>query len=899
MAGKGGHAGNHSRSGFSTGLFFRDKYNLTSRELIEIGNAKVLVNETAMYNMAAANGIDGGNEEGIEFPDRLGLINSADTINHFKSFAREYLANKSDQYNLIEFLNGLDENEEILSIYDTLGFVNELKDLWNQYILLNDRISFSPFVKSLRKRISKYAENFTEPHENKDILRWLYTEVLETITKFNDENINVRATVIINLSEYLEGTQKNIMKMCAMENEAKINQDQNEFKNFLDHQIELTIETIKTVVIPQMENNFIAINIYVFELIREVVDRQYKYQQEYTDPGLETEPPEIPDSEEKNTFSHELTEESLNEIGSRLSTVPNSAIERKYRFAIKNPPDNIKVHNNNEHIQKVMHKLQHTPENEYELLLKQLIDIEDELNRLSVENLSDDLHEIQKKILHAKYVLKEKMKSNEMWNVTEIDQMRKDLKTIFKQKKNSLQPTHKLSSVLEIILFVLDLEEVPLYIYKQLSIKTIEKWMKCLDNLPKNDTDPDTTGKERLDWKYYLKYVYNHIYWNLEEMDATLEGFKNNLTKHSYIELNIIKWHTQVIIRDVKAFFRSVGNETSVKEKLYRSIEKLEDSVTTLVELYNQIDLMNAQKSITSFAGIISGIPQYSSFTLLNDAVMSLKYIIQRSLILDQYGIAMNSFKQYGFPFVNILMSRFKLPADLEAKDMQTLARLAVDQINYLKEIITSFDTTFGKYDQLILQNVEFSSSEMSLVGPFFKWKKVDIGENFSKLLSGDEIELEAKIENGLNFSAIKFNEIGIHLKHADQSKQKNLEDALQDFGVNMAMIGNIYCRCNESIHSFGVVDNIVIFYAFKKLPDGKPINANKVYHKLTKMNYSLSPYTTWKIKFTSSIGNFDKLIAFKDDDIDVELSGRGQYIENNSLASDICMKQSDKQHTV
>lgn len=228
-------------------------------------------------------------------------------------------------------------------------------------------------------------------------------------------------------------------------------------------------------------------------------------------------------------------------------------------------------------------------------------------------------------------------------------------------------------------------------------------------------------------------------------------------------------------------------------------------------------------------------------------------------------------------------MSRFKIPKNLKDNDI----RIAFNNIHYLKEIQGSID---GISDSVTLQDIEFSSNkESSLIGPFYTWKK---NINIEKLLSGEEIELEAIIDQGPDQSAIKFNEIGIYPKIEDEEIQKKLNNALQSFTITISMAGEAHYRCLDTIYSFTGYDDIVIIYSFKRLANGKPLMTNKLYQKLLQMDYILSPYTTWKIKLIGSKESFEKLKEFEKIDIDLELSGRGQYIQHGSIKPENCKRE-------
>lgn len=887
--GKGGYAGNQSRNGLTTGIIFRDRYNMSTGELTELGKPITMINETDMENITASNGIDGFNEVGIELPNSVQLTNPSSVIIDFKNFVREFLTKNSDQRNLEQFLIDLDKNEQILSLYDTLGFVNELKDLGNQYIELRDSLSFVPYLESLRERIGKYSEVSSDQLENKAILRWLHIEVSKALNKLNNAKSKEQITAVTNLAEYLEVARQNVIKFVELENEVSINKQQNEYQKFLEEQIELAVETIKTQIIPKMESIFIEINSQVFELIDELVERQYKYEIIELDQDIVDQLPPPPENETVMSFGPPDLNFSLKTLGTILNAF-YSAANKMNQMIVENRPEDLNIHENiltslNEQIKEPKFQYKNTLENEYKLLLKQLSDIEAELEKISHENISFDISGIKKKISESKVVLIAKVESSQMENATEINQIRRDLKIYMKDKQTVLGPTHGLSSLFEVILAVLDFENIPIHFYEQISLKHIEKILNIVQQYPSMH---DKSEKRRIEWEYYLKYVYNQIIWRFEEMEVTVEEVNRNLTKHSYIELDIIKWKAQMTIRDVNAFFRRIGNETLVKETVYRTIEKLEDSVAVLIDTYNRIDLMNTAKSVNLFAGNVFGKSQYSSDSLLNEAVLSLKYMIQMYLIFEQHEIAMNAFKQHQFPFANIYLSRFELPTGLKGKDIQSIAREIVDHIDYMKEKVTVLESTIANYDHLIFEDAEFSSSTMSLVGPFFKWTKADIGDKLENLLKGEEIELEAKIVKSPALSAIKFNEIGVYFKNADQNKQKSLDSALQDGSIIMSMVGKTNYRCANKIYTFAGDESVVISHSFKRDPNGKPLLTNKVYKKLNQMQPFLSPYTTWKLKLTNNKNAFATLKDYADDTV-LELSGWGQYITHESIPDGIC----------
>lgn len=873
--GKGGNAGNYSRNGLTLGVVYTDEYNHTTWTLLESGEPIVAFNESGMERIIGLNGTDGISEMGLEHPQAVNLISPGEVINNFKRLAREHLAYSTNQGSLGQFLKDLNENEKNVPLYDTLSFVHELSDLQNQSILLRDTISFTPFLESLLKRIEKYAENFPEPPENKVILRWLYTEVLEALNQLSNIKKNNRNMAILNLPE----VENHILTFSALENEAKNNMLQKEYQTSLNNQISLAKKSIQTEIIPKIENIFIEIDSQIRHLMKELVIRQDKYKPPDVDVPQELIDSIPPLENITDAFSFDFP---LNSIGSTMNdfyyfrdSMRIKILSAKYDDDDEGPePDPWCIFVGE----------RETFANEYQLLFELESDIVREMSNIPNDGHFYDLSEIKDKILQSKSILIEKIKSNETENLVEVSQMREDLKQFLKIKQSTVEPTHYLSSLMEYALALLDFRNVDVHTFQQeqFSIEDIEEIMSY------NVINPsvylsinETEKKQRVDLEYYNNYVYNQIVWRFLEMETIIEEIKQNLTRHPHFELEISKWRAQTIIRDVQAFFRNVANETSMKEILYRSFEKLEDSMMILIDAHNQIDLMNVDKTTKKFSTTTS------SDAPLSDAVLALKHIKQRNLILEQYEVVVNAFKQYQFPFAHLLLSRFVVPIDLEANNIQSVPQLAVDHINYLKEKISA-----NAMYNVIYHDIEFSSSKESGCNePFFIWKRND---KINKLFIGEEIELEANIEESPNFSAIKFKEIGIYPKNANESKQKKLDDILQNFGIVMTMVGKMHYRCIDKIYSFTGDESIVINYSFERNSNGKPLLTNKIYQKLEQMDYILSPYTTWRIRLIGSANNFNKLKEFENNEIYLELSGRGQYIQHELLSPEICNKESD-----
>lgn len=398
--------------------------------------------------------------------------------------------------------------------------------------------------------------------------------------------------------------------------------------------------------------------------------------------------------------------------------------------------------------------------------------------------------------------------------------------------------------------------------------------------------------------KKYEEGIYKIMLPKIQEMAATINAMKNGLEGKSHVELDISRWNIQGALRDAKTYFRQMTKEFEVQDNLVRTFEKIEEAMSILIDVYDRIESFSDTAKLAAYiADINSGTAKQIRITdvALSDAITYLEQFIQSNLVLEQYEVAMHAFKQHRFPFAHQYLAKFELPDNLKLNDTGTLIGNVMKQIDGLIEEDESFRHTIGKYDRYIYNDIQFddlnSDSE-----PFYVWKNGEIKNEIVKLLQGEEITIKSDITKGVDKNAIKFKEIGIHLKAFDESTQNELNAALQNARLVMTILGNNYYRCGTRVYYISVDDNIVINYTLAKDSKGKPIDQNLVYEKINKYDYFLSPYAMWKIKlvFTNDRPKFNAR-NFQDKWIDLQLIGRGQYLEQGPFTMEICNDDLDK----
>lgn len=708
-----------------------------------------------------------------------------------------------------------------------------IRSLYNTLGLIDEMMGIETQYFDL-KEIASPIPYFISLLNRTESLAQNFTEPIENkgVLTWLDTAIMMRISTdngnsIVDLPEYLNEIEADIIKL--RHNEIDLNSE--EERIFKISEIRNNSKFLESQIFSEIENVFVEISSHVSTLIDELYERQFTFV-----------PPTLDESlEELILIMYDDTSYYMDE--SIMIGAENETIDRKQ---MRN----------------------------YELLKEQLDDIERELYVFSrLESESDELKWLIEKVVEVRSSLADPLLNCDF---DHIDHVRDELISVFEIKQSESQD---FSSFYDSILATLYLREVNMDFYKDIL------W-------DREDTANETSDGCEMDEaaaqaNLEIKYIYDTILDNYFEMETSLNTIRWKPIPGSYFELQESKLRITNTIRDVRAFFRKLGNETSVVELLCRSIGKLDDIVVSFFESYDYSVHFNESITVNRPVSIISTERQYSTDDTLNVARMKLEKMIQTNIIIEKYQSAVKAFEKQHFPFANkIILSNLELPADLQPGDNEKLAKVTIDHFYYLKSRVKSVDMLIGKYDRLVLTDVEFNENENSLVGSFFRWSlSGENEEKRQKLLRGEEIELTASIENATALSAVKFNEIGIKLI-TDEDKQCEFFSELEKCIVTMTMIGSSQYRCGNDIHSFAAEENVSFTYSFKRDSNGNPVMQNHLYGKVrNSKNYYLSPYTTWKIQIqklrATNLTKFGRMT--------VELFGRGQYIQCVDCISEIC----------
>lgn len=883
--GKGGIGGD----GTFNGNILEVEFTVNTQRIVGIRSHRsrsksILSNVPGAIVPAGSNGPDGINTAGIEQPRKIAIPSSSQAINGYKNFVRNNLAKNIRETDLRAFLMGLDGNKRIDSLYDTFSLVNELQSIENQYFSLRDQISFTPFIKSLLHRIKEYAETHSHSTEEKKVLSYLYTAAFSKLLTIQRHSSHLS---IVDLIEYLKLVRERIEKLKGARRDVVVYETHLEYKNALDNKIGMAENFIKTQIAQEIaiaiDNIFKAADDQALELVDDG-SKQQAVTIDNLDKAILAKI-KVKDASELGILIGPL------KIAVSLASFFCTPAVGSFVTAISGPVLNAleskadgQLAMTFSDVSTMVREIGSNLKQNHHVFSEQLKDIENKFKGFADKYVSPEFVDVIGKVKEFQSQIMTDLENADIVNPSVVGEMREKLKIIFGEKQSSLNATDPaLDQKKE---FLGEMSEIA-----GLAMSTVKAYNKIRDNKKKVkelSQQIEQIQDQLVMLKQYEDRIYEVMIPQLRHIEAAVESVKLNLEGKSHIQIDIEKWRIQGMLKEVKLTLRKMSKNDVISNDLQHWIEKLDEAYAILINIYDRID---SYADNVAFVTLITqnslSNNQISTNQTLNEAATSLNRIIQTNLVLDQYEVALHAFEQHNFPFGPQLLN-FKMPSNFN--ETEVLVQRSIDHVEHMSEQARLSKISIAKYDQEVFRDIEFSTNTT----PFSTWKSHTIRKELTELLKGEEIVIKADITNGLKQNAVKFNQIGIHLKAMNGSAQAEMDAELEDFSVIMKMVGNNYYRCGTRFYYISVDENVAVEYSMKKGENGKPKSANEVYHKISENSYFLSPYAMWSIKLTHPNNDFEKLKRFAS--IDLELVGRGQYFKDQgTTTSEICNEQLDK----
>lgn len=806
-----------------------------------------------------------------------------DLTQSYKDYVRENLIDSLIASKLREFMNALEDNEQIKKRYKIIDFVNEFQSLERQFFRLQSNISFEPFLRSMLQRVNEYKTMNVLSADDQKALTRLNAAMMSKLCA-----ISTKSGVVLNVAKYLKTIELEIGDLAKITKQKNINEHRNEYKSVLDNKIAVGKNFIETQIEPEIEKIFDERREQIDCLTDEIIELRKNVEQNLEEADIAQKRLESLLFYRKVITPLKLVAAAVTFLGpvcaiggtalggvtmlfdsyldrnfnksTILSPVFGKLLARvtdeyKYRHqSLKSELDELKI--DLETLGKVG-----TPKASYEKLVKEIDETKRDISNITAGITPSTSDAVDKKTKKLQ---------------TSISSYVKEL------KEDSSNGNDKITARLTKFTVIVNGLELGMDSVGRI-IGDENKFTAAKDLV-------DVTKKELEAAEVFEKSIHSVLIPMFNDLEGNVTKDYTNLTGKSQIELDITKWHIKSTLTAVKRSFDKMTEPFKAHNDLLYLFDKLTEALSVLLDIYERFDAYSEQTLFLNYIANIasSGSPNDIDDAKLRDAISNLDELIQTNILWERYQSSIYGIKQHVFPFAERFLAKYELPNSLmRTDDMQEIKRAAVEQIKDLHVKVDSSQALHEVFhNDLIYEDFDENS-------PFYVWKHDEIKNVIGDLFRGKSVLIKADVrKEPRKRNAVKFKriEISFNIRNDDANLQNELNDQLDNFGISMVMVGNNYYRCNNKIYSISVDDQIEIFYSIRKDPKNrKPKIKNKTYESIEQNDFFLSPFVLWKITLLNENNDFERLNKFINQTIDLLLVGKGQYLKNGLTSSEIC----------
>jgi uncharacterized protein YicC (UPF0701 family) len=834
-------------------------------------------------------GIRGWNSEGMIRPaDRNRFAEAPSSIiNRYKVYLISSLDDVINKQSLGEFITLLNSDPQVQSTYDTLAFVDELKNLESQFYKQRTEVDFLPVYRSLLLRIKSYAEN-PKPHESseeyKTVLVRAYTATLGKICALREAS---GGNLVTDIEGYLDLTTGYIQELKEAIRLEDIEKTRDDYKNKLNEKIVSANDFIMKEVSPEIEIIRSKSKESIEKLIAEVLGMQESGKEEEKE--LRKKQKEL-----QNSLLHRIGSGSLSILSgalSSLSSVGHAAVNLISQDRLVSEPLSVGGQTRDRR------SVQFPDEMRFA--------VQREMARVESATYSN-----VRAMRHVVAALLQAMRQNPMFLRGTEGAVKGIEGRLDKVGKYDLEIARKLQDELT-KLITRGVEEFKTFHDKRVrtgfkvvkrsakllvtlkSLGTVAKmfqdlYMKYKDNEEalKEIGDAIEKAQDKFDkLRQYEDEIQNSLIPMMRAIHSEMVGVQGTLGSQSGVALQVTGWKVQSTLKDIKLHLRQFTKGFEIQEDLDRCVDKLDETMTTLIGVYDRIQSYVEQKELADYVADIASLRIRISDYKLWNSVIALQKTISLNTLFGHYERAIAAVKQWLFPFGEQWLSHFKLPSHrTQDSSYQNFVTVITEQLQTLKSKLRENKVSIIKDVHSNIHTAVFDSSYKSS-RPFYVWDNKRYRKTIQDLLAGKEVVLKADIFRGESKNAVKFNAIEIHFKATNKTAQEAVNAMLSYFHVRLTHHGNSYYRCGANYYVMRG-DKQTIVYSGERRENGEPMDHNSVYRKLKDADIMLSPYATWSIRLVNVTDvNFSELVNFGHL-VDVELTGQGQYVAENA---DVC----------
>lgn len=822
------------------------------------------------------------NDNGIKNPEDASTYEPAIPINAFQVFLRENQKDHLKRDDIAAFVEQIHDSNAVLNNYTTLGFADELQSLEKQFFDLENYVKLAPYYRSVSQRIETFVKNNLP--KDKKVFSYLYAAALGKYLALNSADV---PNLIIDIRQYLDiaiGTIKKVEKATRV---SIIDENKNSFKKITENKIAEATSFIGSDILPAIDNITKVLDSNLGALVQETVDLQnksaadeLKYLRKQT---------ELSNSLAARSVFHVLSvfgsfAQCLGPYGLAAAGIANGVSQIGEAFTEDGSTGVEKTFSLPAGVKTALENLENSRK---KLLENRVKDLDDELKRIAkklephssgslkdtveiIKKLQDELDAAQKSTepstSHAITDIENKLKAEMMKKAKFLNDEKEKLGD---EGTKALKIVEKVNKGLEVF------------------AKAKEAYKKFQDDQKKLDeviAALAAAGDKLSSLRDFENKIYDVMWPMVDELRTKIAEVENSAAGKSHAALDVKKWKIQSVLHDTKFKLQKFTKDFNIQEDLLHTIDSLDEAFTTLINVYDRIESYHDQEKLADYMASIADTDIKKiqvNDTVLQSALVNLDVVINSNVLLTQFKLATDGFKQTIFPFASYYLDQYQLPAGLQlGNDTKTLVNAAITQLDGLKTKIAEYNSCIINEDQFIVTSV--FDSRVNSSWPFYVWHSPEHKKLIGKLLSGGNITLRADIAKGLKLNAVKFNIINLFIRSVVVARQAELDQVLGQLDVKMVHMGNSYYRCGTKFYQISGPNETITFSFAQK--DGMPIRRNGVYNKLMKGDLVLSPYAMWNVQLENVSGDkkpFDKLRDFVDH-TDLYLTGHGVYVRND-----------------
>lgn len=358
------------------------------------------------------------------------------------------------------------------------------------------------------------------------------------------------------------------------------------------------------------------------------------------------------------------------------------------------------------------------------------------------------------------------------------------------------------------------------------------------------------------------------------------------------------KWKVKEGLTNLKFSLKKYTQGFTLQENFVHLIDKLEDGLILMIDVYDQIEKYKDVKQLFDFMTNLS-----SQEIIIKDPTMlklssALNLVTESHIFLAEYEKALHAFKQWVFPFAHtyrdLLMPVTHINTILTSNSSSLQIELYTKQIQNIQLRLKHYRaTSVGSHDTHLLRSSFYSGLRSS--GPFFVWRNDKWRNSIGNILAGVKTQIMADITDPGTSSldgkaAVKFNLIELNFKVKEsgdmKKEQEELDEKLKDFSVTLTHGGISRYKFQDEVFVM-IGDNQTLRYNFERGPHGGRTGTNVVYEKFKSGDFLLSPYTLWTIQLNKINGggnySFSDLKKYSNL-VDLELVGNGTYVDEEAF---------------